>query len=148
MQDHHKTPKIDPSCKYKPKVWCLTILANNPNRAQFSDLLSPRTSLYENECHFLLIYTKFNLKLVSVHNYWADLAIFLHIKSGQNKINLHPENPPWVISCPSKVTLSPICGTLSWKSGALYLHRPKMIPTRATRLTKCLQNETLALDDV
>jgi hypothetical protein len=46
--------------------WHLTISANNPNRAQISDLLSPRTSYYENECHFLLIYTKFNLKLILV----------------------------------------------------------------------------------
>jgi hypothetical protein len=58
--------------------WRLTISANNPNRGQISDLLSPRTSCDENECHFLLIYTKFNLKLISVHNYLANLASFLH----------------------------------------------------------------------
>ena len=67
--------------------WRLTISANNPNRAQISDLLSPRTSCVENECHFLLIYTKFNLKLISVHNYRADLTNFLR-KLNIDKIKL------------------------------------------------------------
>ena len=67
--------------------WHLTISANDPNRAQISDLLSPRTSCYENECHFLLTCTKFNLKLISVHSHWADLASLLH-KLNLDKIKL------------------------------------------------------------
>jgi hypothetical protein len=65
-----KLPKLIQVAKISLKQeWHLTISTNNPNRAQISDLLSPMTSYDENECHFLLIYTKFNLKLISVHNY-------------------------------------------------------------------------------
>jgi hypothetical protein len=92
--------------------WRLTNSANNFNRAQISYLLSAMTSYDENECHFRLIYTKFNLKLISVHNYWADLASFLPIKFGQNNVNLCLKITTGVTSCPSRVMLSPKYGTL------------------------------------
>jgi hypothetical protein len=144
-----KLPKLIQVAKISLKQeWCLTISANNPNKAQISYLFSPMTIYVENESHFLLIYTKFNLKLISIHNYWADLANFLHIKSRQNKINLHLRITLGVTSCPIRVTLSPTCGTLSRESGTLGLQRPKMMPTRATRFTNASKDETLALDDV
>jgi len=67
--------------------WSLTISANNPIRAKISYHLSPMTSYDENEYHFMLIYTKFNLKLISVHNYRADLTNFLR-KLNIDKIKL------------------------------------------------------------
>jgi hypothetical protein len=63
-------------------------------------------------------------------------------------MNLHLETPPRAMSCPFNMTLSPICGTLSRESEALDLQRPKIMPTRATRLTNASKDETLALDDV
>jgi hypothetical protein len=55
---------------------------------------------------------------------------------------------PRVMSYPSRVTLIPISETLGWKSGALSLQNPHMIPTRATKLTNASKNEILALGDI
>jgi hypothetical protein len=97
-----KLPKLIQVAKFILKQeWCLTISSNNPNRAQISELLSPRTSCYV-KMRVLYVY----LYKILTFNYFSGKK---QGRPGQftkkfnfdiNKINLLLETPPRVMSFP------------------------------------------------
>jgi hypothetical protein len=110
-----KLPKLIQVAKIILKQeWCLTISANDLNRAQILDLLSQMTSCYvKMEVLYVYLYKilTFNSSLGQKQ---ARLGQFTtKFNFDIIKINLHLETLPRVMSCPSRMTLSPISEMLS-----------------------------------